>query len=78
MKNVVTALIWCAVLFTPCLLMFCQGGYSVLSLIGIETDGGPYLVQVIGLIYSLLLNRYNQWLIPKWVKDKVDALVRDE
>ena len=57
-------------------MMFCQGGYSVLSFVGI--NDGPYLIQVVGLVYSLLLNRYHAFVIPKWVKDKVDALVRDE
>ena len=75
-KNVFTALVWCVVVFTPCLLMFCQGGYSVFSVIGL--NDGPYLIQVLGLIYSLLLNRYHAYVIPKWAREKVAALVRDE
>ena len=56
--------------------MFCQGGYSLLSFMGI--DNGPYLIQLAGLLYSLLLLVFHAKAFPDWVMDSVDELVRDE
>jgi hypothetical protein len=75
MKKIILALVWCTVVFTPCLLMFCEGGYPLFGSMGIN---GPYLVQIIGLIYSFILLRYNRVMIPQWVRSIVDELVRDE
>lgn len=76
MKKVIFALVWCTVMFIPCMWIFAQGGYSLLSCIGI--DDGPYLVQLVGLIYSYILLRYHRFLIPHWVRNIVGTLVRDE
>ena len=76
MKKVIIALLWCTLVFSPCLLMFCQGGYSILSAAGI--DDGPYLVQLLGISYSWFLYRYHRFLIPRWIRNVVDTLVRDE
>lgn len=76
MKKKTLALLWCTVVFSPCLLMFCEGGYSILSFAGI--DDGPYLIQVIGMIYSLFVFRYHKYLIPRWARNMAETLVRDE
>lgn len=76
MKKVILALIWCSVVFSPCMMVFCQGGYSLLSFAGI--GNGPYLVQVLGMLYSLFLLRYHRLLIPRWMRNVVGTLVRDE
>jgi len=76
MKKFILALLWCTVVLSPCLLMFCQGGYSLLSFMGI--DNGPYLIQLAGLLYSLLLLVFHAKAFPDWVMDSVDELVRDE
>lgn len=76
MKKVILALVWCTLVFTPCMMMFCQGGHSVFGFMGIHN--GPYLIQIVGLIYSLLLLRFSHVMIPGWVRRIVDELVRDE
>lgn len=76
MKRVIIALLWCTLVFSPCMLMFCQGGYSLLSFAGI--DDGPYLIQLAGIVYSLFLLRYHKRLIPCWMRNVVGTLVRDE
>ena len=76
MKKVIFALLWCTVVFLPCMLIFVQGGYSILSFAGI--DDGPYLVQFVGIVYSFLLHKYYRKLIPRWMRNVVGTLVRDE
>ena len=76
MKKVILALIWCTVVFSPCMMTFWQGGYSLLSFAGI--DDGPYMVQLIGIVYSFLLLKFHRKMIPSWMRNVVDTLVRDE
>ena len=76
MKKVILALIWCTVVFSPCMMTFWQGGYSLLSFAGI--DDGPYLVQLIGVLYSFFLLKCYRLVIPCWVRNVVGTLVRDE
>ncbi len=76
MKKVILALIWCTVVFSPCMMTFWQGGYSLLSFAGI--DDGPYLVQLIGVLYSFFLLKCYRLVIPSWVRNIVGTLVRDE
>lgn len=76
MKKVILALIWCTVVFSPCMMTFWQGGYSLLSFAGI--DDGPYLVQLIGVLYSFFLLKCHHLVIPSWVRNVVGTLVRDE
>lgn len=76
MKKVIIALTWCTVVFLPCMLIFVHGGYSLLSFAGI--DDGPYMVQLIGIVYSYILLKYHRKMIPSWMRNVVDTLVRDE
>ena len=76
MKKKILALVWCAVVFSPCMMIFCQGGYSIMSFAGM--DDGPYLIQVLSIVYSFFLLRYWRVLIPRWVRNVVGTLVRDE
>ena len=47
-----------------------------MSFIGI--DNGPYLVNLIGLLYSAFLLKYHRLLIPDWMQKTVDNLVRED
>ena len=76
MKKKIIAVVWCSIVCLPCFLMFCGGGYSLLHFMGI--DDGPYLVNLIGIVYSFLLLKCHRFVIPKWRRDTVDTLVRDE
>jgi len=76
MKKEIIAVLWVTIVCSPCILIFCEGGYSLLSFIGI--DNGPYLVNLIGIIYSLFLLKYSRLLIPDWVRNTVDYLVRED
>ena len=76
MKKNIIAVVWVTVVCLPCILMFCEGGYSILSFMGLHN--GPYLVNIIGMAYSLFLLKYSHLLIPDWVRDKVDYLVRED
>lgn len=76
MKKKLFSLVWIFILFLPCLLTICEGGYSLLSFIGI--DNGPYLVNLIGLLYSAFLLKYHRLLIPDWMQKTVDNLVRED
>ena len=64
------------IVYAPCFLMFCEGGYSLLSFIAI--DNGPYLVNLIGILYSLFLLKYSRLLIPDCIRNTVDCLVRED
>lgn len=48
----------------------------MLSFAGI--DDGPYMVQLIGIVYSFLLLKFHRKMIPSWMRNVVDTLVRDE
>lgn len=76
MKKKILALVWCTVVFSPCMMIFCQGGYSIMSFAGM--DDGPYLIQVLSMVYSFFLLRCWRVLIPRWVRNVVDTLVREE
>ena len=76
MKKIIISIVWMSILFMPCLLTFCEGGYSLLSFIGI--DNGPYLVNLIGILYSLFLLKFHRWLVPDWMRNTVDNLVRED
>jgi len=76
MKKKIAAVIWYSVVFLPCFLIFCEGGYSLLSFMGI--DDGPYLVNLIGMLYSAFLLRFHRLVVPGWVRDTVEEMVRDE
>lgn len=76
MKKIIISVVWMTVVYAPCFLIFCKGGYSLLSVIGL--DNGPYLVNLIGMLYSLFLLKYSHLLIPDWVRNTVDYLVRED
>lgn len=76
MKKIIISIVWMSIVYLPCFLTFCEGGYSLLSFIGI--DNGPYLVNLIGLLYSALLLKYHRLLIPDWMQKTVDNLVRED
>jgi hypothetical protein len=76
MKKIIISIVWMSIVYLPCFLTFCEGGYSILSFAGI--DDGPYLIQVIGMIYSLFVFRYHKYLIPRWARNMAETLVRDE
>ena len=76
MKKKIIALAWCSIVCLPCFLMFCEGGYSLLSFMGLYD--GPYLVNLIGIVYSFFLLKCHRLVIPEWMRNTVDTLVRDE
>ena len=75
-KKIIISIVWMSIVYLPCFLIFCEGGYSLLSFIGI--DNGPYLVNLIGLLYSAFLLKYHRLLIPDWMQKAVDNLVRED
>ena len=75
-KKIIISVVWMSIVYLPCFLIFCKGGYSLLSFIGI--DNGPYLVNLIGLLYSAFLLKYHRLLIPDWMQNTVDDLVRED
>lgn len=52
MKKIIISVVWMTVVYAPCFLIFCKGGYSLLSVIGL--DNGPYLVNLIGMLLFFL------------------------
>ena len=57
-------------------MIFSEGGFSLLGFMGI--DDGPYLVNLIGMLYSAFLLRFHRLVVPGWVRDTVEEMVRDE
>ena len=76
MKKKLFSLVLISFLFLPCLLTICKGGYSLLSFAGI--DDGPYIVNLIGLLYSAFLLKYHRLLIPDWMRKTVGNPVRED
>ena len=76
MKKKIFSIVWMFILSIPCLLTICKGGYSLLSFAGI--DDGPYLVNLIGLLYSAFLLKYHRLLIPDWMQKTVGNPVRED
>lgn len=65
MKKTILAVIWLALVLSPCLLMLCLGNDDFTEIL-------------VCLVYSLILFKYHRVMIPKWVRDKVDNLVCED
>ena len=68
MKKTILAVAWISVLSLPCALVFCIERETPLGL----------CMTLIGIVYSAILYKYHHLMIPGWVRDKVDNLVRED
>lgn len=75
MKKKIISVVWMTLVCLPCIMMFTEGGHPILGFCGL---GGASFENLFAIVYSLFLLKYSHLLIPDWVRNTVDYLVRED